>query len=180
MRLQGSAIHLRPLTARDVSDAYVGWMNDPETNQYMETRWSAHTSADVTAFVEAKAASSTEHLFGIFLSKEELHIGNLKVGPVNARHMVADISYFIGDPAARGRGLASEAVALGVRFGFDYLGREKLCAGVYAANLASARVLERNGFVREGVRQEQVVFEGSRMDAFEYGLLRRDWLTAIS
>jgi RimJ/RimL family protein N-acetyltransferase len=172
MSLAGTRVYLRKLTLDDVSDAYVGWLNDPVTNRFMETRWTPHTRADVAAFVADKLGSESEHLFGIFLRDGDRHIGNLKVGPVNVRHRTADISYFIGEASARGGGHATEAVALGVRFGFEMLDLEKLSAGVYAANTASARVLERNGFVVEGTRRSQVVFEGRRMDAIEYGRVR--------
>jgi RimJ/RimL family protein N-acetyltransferase len=171
-------VYLRLLTLDDVSDAYVAWMNDPWTNRFMETRWRAHAREDVAAFVDEKLASPVEHLFGIFVAADDRHVGNLKVGPVDERHRRADVSYFLGDAAARGRGLAADAVAQGVRFAFEGLGLEKLSAGVYAENAASARVLEKCGFVREGVRREHVVFEGRRSDTYEYGLTRADWAAA--
>lgn len=170
----GERIGLRPLTVADVSDAYVGWMNDAVTNRFMETRWRVHTRADVEAFVAEKAASTTEHLFGIFLNAEGRHIGNLKIGPIDHNHGRGELSYFIGDEAARGQGFASEAVALGVRIGFAQLGLHKLTAGIYARNGESGRVLSKNGFKAEGRRPSHFAFEGGRDDMVEYGLLNPD------
>ena len=171
--LAGPRVTLRPLGVGDVSDAYVGWMNDETTNRYMETRWRRHTRADVEAFVADKAASHVEHLYGVFLNEDGRHIGNLKIGPVDANHGRGDLSYFIGDASARGKGLATEAVGLGVRIGFEQLGLAKLTAGVYAENVESGRVLEKNGFEVEGRRPSHFAFEGGRADMVEYGLLRR-------
>ncbi len=42
-------------------------------------------------------------------------------------------------------------------------------------NAASARVLEKLGFVREGLRREDCVVDGEVSDSWIYGLLRRDW-----
>lgn len=172
--LTGERITLRPLTVADVSDAYVGWMNDPVTNRFMETRWRAHVRSDVEAFVADKAASATEYLYGIFLNAEGRHIGNLKIGPIDHNHGRGELSYFIGDEAARGQGFASEAVALGVGIGFAQLGLHKLTAGIYAENGESGRVLSKNGFKAEGRRPSHFAFEGGRDDMVEYGLLNPD------
>lgn len=169
--LSGERVTLRPLTVADVSDAYVGWMNDAVTNRFMETRWRAHIRSDVEAFVAEKLASSSDHLFGIFLNAEGRHIGNLKIGPIDYNHSRGELSYFIGDEAARGQGFASEAVALGVRIGFAQLGLHKLTAGIYAQNGESGRVLSKNGFKAEGRRPSHFAFEGGRDDMVEYGLL---------
>ncbi|HEY0052928.1 MAG TPA: GNAT family N-acetyltransferase, partial [Caulobacteraceae bacterium] len=138
---------LRPLTLADVTDAYVGWMNDPEVNRFMETRHAIHDRASIELFVADKAASPADHLLAIVELDGDRHAGNLKIGPVDARHRSAWLSYFIGERSAWGRGLAGEAVALAVRLAFERLNLAKLNAGVYAPNIASARVLEKAGFL---------------------------------
>ena len=41
--IKGKHIFLRRLTEEDVSDDYVNWMNDPEINQYLESRFNKQT-----------------------------------------------------------------------------------------------------------------------------------------
>ena len=177
-RIDGDRLFLRALTVADVSDAYVGWMTDPETNRFLETRWTSHDRAAVEAFVADKQTSAAEHLYGIFLKDGERHIGNLKIGPVDARHGRAAISYLVGAKDVAGRGLATEAVRLGVRLAFERHGVRKLTAGAYADNVASIRVLEKAGFVHEGVLREHAAFEGGRTDVVEFGLLPTDPIPA--
>ena len=43
-------------------------------------------------------------------------------------------------------------------------------------NVASARVLEKLGFVREGMLREDCVVNGDVSDTWVYGLIRREWL----
>lgn len=173
-RIDGERVFLRPLSVADVTDAYVGWMNDPDTNRFLETRWRTHTRADVEAFVAEKAACPVEHLYGVFLRADGRHIGNLKIGPIDPRHGTAPVSYLLGDPAARGQGLATEAVRLAVRLAFERLGVIRLTAGAYASNVASVRVLEKAGFRREGVRRRHVALADGRDDVVEFGLLPED------
>ena len=42
-------------------------------------------------------------------------------------------------------------------------------------NHASARVLEKLGFVREGTLREDCVVDGELSDSWVFGLLRREW-----
>ncbi|WP_258060242.1 MULTISPECIES: GNAT family N-acetyltransferase [unclassified Arthrobacter] len=42
-------------------------------------------------------------------------------------------------------------------------------------NIASARVLEKLGFLREGELREDCIVNGEVSDSWIYGLLRRDW-----
>ena len=44
----------------------------------------------------------------------------------------------------------------------------KICAGVYENNIASSKVLVKNGYLLEGRRKGQYVFKNSRIDALLY------------
>ncbi|CAK7229909.1 hypothetical protein SBRCBS47491_007409 [Sporothrix bragantina] len=112
------------------------------------------------------------------------------VGGTGLRAMSADgtdrysreIGYWIGK-AFWGRGLATEVAAglgrwaLSAESGIltkDGRPLRRVEAGVYAENLASARVLERAGYVREGVRRQAVVKNGVMQDVVVYGLIASD------
>ncbi|MCE2517068.1 MAG: GNAT family N-acetyltransferase [Alphaproteobacteria bacterium] len=158
---------LRTLTTDDVHDRYVAWMNDPEITKYTEQRYHHHSFDDVQAFVEAKLDSPNEILFGIFYQNQ--HIGNIKLGQINLRHLTADLSYFIGDRDCWGAGLASSAIDGVVGFAFTTLKLHKLNAGCYEENIGSIKVLSKNGFQLEGTFQDQIMFEGRRINALFFG-----------
>lgn len=61
----------------------------------------------------------------------------------------ATVGYFV-DRRCNGRGLATAAVADVVEFAFGEAGLHRLAAGTLPDNLASQRVLEKNGFERFG------------------------------
>lgn len=81
----------------------------------------------------------------------------------------ADIGYWV-DAAHRQRGIATRAVATAVEYGFRTLGLSRVRANVEPGNIASRRVLERNGFRLVGRRSiplgagppTHLVFERSR------------------
>lgn len=77
-------------------------------------------------------------------------------------------------PEARGRGLATRAVALLAGWAFD-IGLARLWAGTRPENVASQRVLEKAGFRREGVMRGRLPGPaGTRVDSVLYGLLADD------
>ena len=53
---------------------------------------------------------------------------------------------------------------------------ERVEARCAIENLGSQRVLEKNGFLREGHLKGYFKLRGRRVDNYVYGLLREDWL----
>lgn len=142
----GPLVSLRPVRAEDCCDRYVAWLEDPQVNRYLETRWTPQSLETVRDFVAAMIASPDSYLFAIVENGTGVHVGNIKVGPINRHHGFADVSYFIGEREKWGRGYAAEAIRLAARIAFGRLGVRRLQAGVPAGNVASARALEKAGF----------------------------------
>lgn len=78
----------------------------------------------------------------------------------------------------QGRGLAQEAVRLALAFAFDELGMERIEADIDPRNAPSRRLVERLGFVCEGLLRERWRVNGEICDAAFYGLLRREFVAA--
>ena len=100
--------YLKTLKADNVSKDYVKWLNDYEVSKYTEQKYIKHNLKNVELYVTKMASSDSNILFGIFVN--QLHIGNVKLGPIKWEHKSADISYFIGDKKYWGKGLATKSV----------------------------------------------------------------------
>ena len=83
----------------------------------------------------------------------------------------AELGYWIGEPHW-GNGIASEAVRLIVLKGFNELDINRIFAGAFEYNQASMKVLEKNGFQREGIAKKAVIKNGEHWDEHRYGLLK--------
>ncbi|MFF8638182.1 GNAT family N-acetyltransferase [Streptomyces pilosus] len=86
----------------------------------------------------------------------------------------ASLGYCYHD-ATWGRGYATEAARALLGWAFDTLDLNRVQAEADTRNAASARVLEKLGFVREGTLREDCVVDGEVSDSWVYGLLRREW-----
>ena len=79
------------------------------------------------------------------------------------------------DDAAWGHGYATEAARALLHWAFATLDLNRVQAEADTRNAASARVLDKLGFVREGTLREDCVVNGEVSDSWVYGLLKRDW-----
>lgn len=71
-----------------------------------------------------------------------------------------------------GKGIATKAVRLMLEEAFRLRDLHRVSAWVYKPNIASSRVLEKNGFRLEGVKEDGVMCEGVPTDYLMYGLLK--------
>ena len=79
------------------------------------------------------------------------------------------------DDAAWGHGYATEAAFAVLQWAFDTLDLNRVQAETDTRNAASARVLEKLNFAREGTLREDCVVNGEVSDSWVYGLIRREW-----
>jgi ribosomal-protein-alanine N-acetyltransferase len=83
----------------------------------------------------------------------------------------ANVGYWVGEPLWN-RGIATAAVDFISNYAFSALPLDRLQAGVFDWNPASARVLEKAGYVQEGRLRRAVVKEGRVGDLLMYARLR--------
>ena len=88
--------------------------------------------------------------------------------------LVARIHYAMS-PLVAGRGLGTELVGALVAHLFAEPHVHRIQADVFADNVASRTVLERNGFRQEGYFVDDGLIDGKFVDACLYSLLRREW-----
>lgn len=165
-------LFLKNLSLKDISLPYLNWMNDYEVVRFTEQRYRKHKMSDVKKFVKSKINSNTEYLYGIFLkNKKNIHIGNLKIGPIDKFHKTAEISYLIGDKKLWNKGLGSLALKKGIILSKKKFKLKKLIAGTYESNKASIKILKKNKFKKEGILKSNIIFEKKRINKLIFGLI---------
>jgi ribosomal-protein-alanine N-acetyltransferase len=171
---------LRRLVAADAT-ALFAIFSDPEVMRYWSsTAWESLQQADnYVANADAGIASGCDLRLGIALAGAGQQAGQL-VGQIalyrfDQQNRRCDVGYALGR-AHWGRGYLGEAMKAMLDHGFGALGLNRVEADVDPRNAASARLLERMGFMREGLLRERWIVGGEVCDTAFYGLLRRDWI----
>jgi ribosomal-protein-alanine N-acetyltransferase len=93
---------------------------------------------------------------------------------VERRFDRAEAGYWLGQPYW-GQGLASEALAAVLRFGFEELELNKIYATHIAENPASGRVMLKNGMRLEGQLAQHTKRDGHYHDLWQYRLTRTEY-----
>lgn len=176
VRLHTSRLLLRPLQEPDAA-ALFSIHSDPVVTRYLShPPWSLASEADRLIADDRKAMASGDHLrLGIERTKDSCLIGTCSLFNLAAESRRAEIGYVL-DSAAWGRGYMGEALERLLAFAFHDLDLNRVEADIDPRNEASARILERFGFRREGLLRERWIVAGEVSDSGLYGLLRSDYL----
>jgi len=155
-------IYLRQLTRDDVTDTYLSWFRDAKVTEYLEAR--DLSRAEVIDYIIGGRESGLHVMFGIIAKNSDRHIGNVKIGPINWRHGTSGLVTFIGERDYWARGIAREAVRIGIRLAFEVYGLRKLSDGVIEGNEGSVRAYCAAGFELEGRLKGHYLLDGEERD----------------
>lgn len=161
---QHGGVSLFILERSDVSETYVEWLNNREINKFLESRFQIHTVETTRNFVETMLRSQSNLLFGIRSLSLQRHVGNIKLGPIDNRHGLAEIGLMIGDRQAWGQGIGTDAIAAVTNLARTQLGLRKITAGCYGSNKGSSKAFLRAGFMVEAVRKDHFLLDGYTED----------------
>ena len=124
--------------------------------------------------VSARFAASEAGQFVIVHRETGRVIGTCLLFGFNSLSARAEVGYVLAQ-AYWGAGFMLEAMTAFVGFAFEQVGLRRLEAEIDPRNGASAKLLERLGFVREGLLRQRWSVKGEISDSGLYGLLRTQW-----
>jgi RimJ/RimL family protein N-acetyltransferase/methionyl-tRNA formyltransferase len=143
--LESPRLLYRTLQSSDITDDYLAFLNNKDITQYLEIRNQSHTAETVGQFILSVNSSTDTYLYGIFLrSSPNVHIGNIKIGPIDPVHQKADIGIVIGNATYWGKGYATECISFFTYYCFSKLGLNCLMAGCYEENVGSYRAFKKS------------------------------------
>jgi [ribosomal protein S5]-alanine N-acetyltransferase len=83
-------------------------------------------------------------------------------------------AWYLVDPRHWGKGVAGAALGQLLNIAFDELSVHRVWATCLPENPASARVLEKSGFRREGLLRKNLKVHGEWLDSWLYAMLREE------
>ncbi|MDO4759132.1 MAG: GNAT family protein [Rikenellaceae bacterium] len=155
MRLEGELVALRAVEPEDVALMY-RWENDPALWRVSGTLapFSLH---QLSRFVEEQQfdIQQTRQQRLIILERgSERAVGALDLFEVDFIHRRAGLGILIYEAADRGRGYASDGLAVVERYAREVLGLHQLWCTVGVSNAASRRLFAAAGYAECGTRRE--------------------------
>jgi len=129
-----------------------------------------YSRENALGFIAMVDAGSGGNAFAIATSDEAIGVIGFHREPDVLRR-TAEIGYWLGEPFW-GRGIMTKALNAVCEHAFSNYDFTRLSAPVFAWNPASARVLEKAGFVCEGLIRKAVFKDGQVTDLLIFGKLR--------
>jgi RimJ/RimL family protein N-acetyltransferase len=166
MRLDCGSSIVRPWRDEDRA-TLVHFANNRNVWRNLKDRFPhPYTERDAAAWLEL--ARSNPRKTGWAIEVDGQAVGGVGLEPMQDVHArSAHIGYWLGEPYW-GRGIMTGIVRAVTEHAFRELGFLRLEAPVYAWNPASMRVLEKCGYVREGVMRKSVFKDGEVIDSMLY------------
>ena len=167
VEIETDRLTLRPFAPEDVGALHRLW-NDPQMRKFL---WDdAPVSREQTAAeIERSRASFAEHRFGHWLVSARERPSVLGFSGLRRFGDPPEVEVLYGvDSMHWGLGLATEAAAAVLRYGFENLGLERILAGADAPNAASFRVMEKLGmqFLRRAEEDGEIFYYAVSRRAF--------------
>lgn len=173
--LHTARLRLRPFEDADADDLFALHSSAHVLRYWDSPPWSSRDRADrFIAACRHMAEDGTGARLAVDRVADGAFIGWCGLIQWNPVHRSASLGYCYAD-AAWGHGYATEAARAVLRWAFETLDLNRVQAETDTRNVASARVLEKLEFVREGTLREDCVVDGDVSDSWVYGLIRREW-----
>lgn len=144
--------------------------------------WGPNSEEQTRAFLETAAIKAgtkprTEYDLGIEVLDESEVIGGINIRLRDGEQAAYELGYCLR-PDKWGMGLGSEAVSGAIAFGFERLNARRILAEVFQDNGASARILEKLGFVAGRPFTRHVSCRNESHMSRLFTLDRKTWLNS--
>lgn len=160
-------ITLKPFTSANIDD-FMEWATDDEVTKYM--MWNSYTTRSEAELFFVNVVEKHPWFKAICLGTKIIGSITLDRGK-GAYSCKADLGYVLARKYW-GNGIATQAVRLAIQGGLKDLDVKRIEALVDPANIPSQRVLEKNGFEKEGLLKNYILHKGVIKDRFIYAILK--------
>ena len=154
------SLTLRPLTESDVTERYLSWFQDEQVTKHLAAK--NLTKEDVIDYI--RQGKETGEYFMYAILYDGLHIGNVKVGPIDKESKLSDLVVVIGDKDYWGKGLATEVIKIGNKIAFTKHGIRKLSGGMPGNHIGSIKAYTRAGWIIEAHLKDHYISDGILQD----------------
>ena len=131
-----------------------------------------YTVEDAQEYIKAMLNADKDKVYAFAITVEEKAVGSIGVFRKDNIHCrTAEMGYYLAEPYW-GLGLGTSAVKQVCRLIFETTDIIRIFAEPFAHNIASCRILEKSGFVLEGVLKKNAVKNGNIIDMKMYALVK--------
>lgn len=171
--LESKRLVLRRMDKIDVKEIFA-MRSDPEIMKYIPRPLAKNEeeALEHLALIDSGLEKNEAINWAITIKGSSKLVGIIGFYRTKHEDYRSEIGYILL-PEVHGKGIASEAVEIVVEFGFNEMNLHSIEAVIDPENIASEKVLRKNGFVKEGHFKENGFFNGKFIDSVVYSRLNK-------
>ncbi|MCD6226865.1 GNAT family N-acetyltransferase [Candidatus Micrarchaeota archaeon] len=176
LEIDGERIILKKLRLSDALDIYKNLQDKEMVKWTLNIPW-PYKKQDAVKWIRNthyRIKKREEYVFGIILKDGDKLIGAISLMHIDWKNKNAEVGYWLGRKYW-GKGYATEAVKLILKFAFRRLRLHRVWAGLFEENIASRRVLEKAGFKLEGIMKECRYRYNKWHNELKFGILKKEY-----
>ena len=168
--VEGRLVSLDVFAAKDITDAYLGWLNDPLVVQYSDQRFRKHTRRTSLEYLEA-CDSSGDLFLTVRTKSDRKYVGTMSAH-ISPMHETADIGIMIGERSCWGTGVGRDAWSTLMSLLIDVAQLRKVTGGTMGCNKAMVKIMANSGMKPDGVRIAQNLVDHKPEDIVHFARFR--------
>lgn len=171
----GAAVYLRELEPRDLVQLN-RWRNDPELLSHLGSNFLFIAEAvDDEWYKHYLSQRDRAIRLAIVETGSDRYIGNASLTSIHPINRSAEYSMMIGPRECRNKGYGVTITRSVLSHAFNDRGLNRVYCSVISDNTASIRMVEKSGFVQEGVCRQALFKNGRFHDVMMMAALRETW-----
>ncbi|AZA93538.1 Putative ribosomal N-acetyltransferase YdaF [Chryseobacterium nakagawai] len=180
--LKSKQLILRPFKESDVFNVHEMLLK-PESTAFNPTSY-ADDEKETQKLIntwqsEAKYGEDRKKFtFLIETAIDQTFAGIIGIDLIKLHYKNAETWYKLS-PEVWGKGYGTEALERIIQFGFEDLKLHRIEAGCAVDNIASYKVMEKCGMIREAHRRKLLPLKSGWSDNYEYAILEEDYFSKI-
>lgn len=171
--LETQRLRFKKMTLSD-GNAIHEYASNPDVSRFIG--WPLmHSYGETMAFVQEmmnKEEAGTHIYANVIENDSDKVIGTVMLFNFDKVANKAEIGYVFHQDIW-GKGYCTEAATIVCKYAFEVLGLHKIHAQVTAVNVGSSRVLEKNGFEKEGHLKDHYYIDDRYYDCLLYGKFQK-------
>lgn len=174
-RIETKRFILRKFTNNDIDDLYE-YASDNEVTQFLS--WDTYKNIDMAVdYIEnvlLKYSKNEIAPWGIEWKENSKLIGSIDFVQYDRKNFSAEIGYVLNRKYWN-KGIMTEALKEIVKFGFDEMNLTRIETKLDSRNVASEKVMQKNGLKYEGTLRKKEFLKNKFIDVKYYSILKDEY-----
>lgn len=156
------------------------WRIDEDIYKLLGGNHNFVSSVREKQWVDQKMVDDNNNIYlAICLKEEKRMIGYTCIKNIDLRNLKAELGYIIGDKTKWGKGFATEAEKITLKYLFHQYPIHKCYAYCLQEHIVSIKLLKSLGFKQDGILRDEVYKDGEFKSFLVFSILREEFEEAL-